>query len=273
MTQLYLGRAESSGAKYYGVFEVSGENIRFYPVSKSFRDFIEIYERASSVEKLPENSISGAVEDFKYLPPSEPTKIVAVGLNYRDHASEFGQDVPEEPLIFLKPPSALAGNLQEIVIPENAVQVDYEGELAVVIKKQAKDVSEEEASDCILGYTCSNDVTERFYQKKDGQWTRAKGFDTFAPVGPWISTVADPLNGLYIVTEVNGMVRQSSNTSNMIFNPLRLVSFISRVMKLEPGDIIMTGTPSGVGPLKPGDEVCVKIEDIGCLKNFVVQKA
>lgn len=272
MTQLYLGGAEFDGRKHYGVFEVAEDKVRFHPVADEFQVLVELLQRSSTIESLLESSKREAVESFRYLPPTEPTKIVAVGLNYKDHANEFGQEVPEEPLIFLKPPSALAGNLQEIVIPEDAHQVDYEGELAIVIKKRARKVSEKEASEYILGYTCSNDVTERFYQKRDGQWARAKGFDTFAPVGPWISTFADPLEGLEIVTEVNGQLKQSSNTLNMIFNPFRLVSFVSKVMTLEAGDIIMTGTPSGVGKLKPGDEVCVKIEQIGCLKNFVVQK-
>lgn len=208
------------------------------------------------------------LEDIKLLPPICPSKIVALGLNYRDHAEEFGLKLPDEPLIFLKPGSAVIGHLDDIVYPPLSQRVDYEGELGIVIGKIAKGVSAEEADAYILGYTCFNDVTARDLQKKDRQWTRAKGFDTFAPLGPWIETEIDPV-GLTLETFLNGEQKQSSNTFNLIFKPRQLVSFISQVMTLYPGDLIATGTPSGVGPMKVGDRVEVVIEGIGRLVNFV----
>jgi len=208
------------------------------------------------------------LEEVKLLPPVEPTKIIGLGLNYRDHAEEVGLKVPSEPLIFLKPSTSVIGPEEPIIIPPSSQRVDYEGELAIVISKRAKGISLEEAHKYILGYTCFNDVTARDIQLREKQWTRAKGYDTFAPLGPWIETEIDPTN-LSLETLVNGERRQLSNTKNLIFNPFELVSFISHIMTLLPGDIIATGTPSGIGPLKEGDIVEVRIEGIGTLRNPV----
>jgi len=192
-------------------------------------------------------------------------------LNYKDHAEETGLPVPDEPLIFLKPPSAVIGSGEAILIPRGIGRVDYEAELAVVIGRRCKNVSEKEASKYILGYTCFNDVTARHLQKKDGQWTRSKSFDTFAPIGPWISTDLDPTD-LAIRLYLNGELRQNSRTSRMIFNVYHVVSFVSRIMTLEPGDVIATGTPSGIGPIRDGDKVVVEIEGIGKLVNYVKEE-
>jgi 2-keto-4-pentenoate hydratase/2-oxohepta-3-ene-1,7-dioic acid hydratase in catechol pathway len=209
-----------------------------------------------------------SLEDVKSLPPVMPSKIVAIGLNYKDHAAEVKFELPEEPLIFLKPASAVIGHLDPIIYPAIAHRVDFEGELGIVIKQLAKDVPENRADEFILGYTCFNDVTARDLQGKDGQWTRAKGFDTFAPIGPWIETEIDTAC-LKLETFLNGERKQASDTSYLIFPPRRLVSFISRIMTLYPGDCIATGTPSGIGPMNVGDTVEVRIEGIGSLVNTV----
>ncbi len=209
------------------------------------------------------------INEVKILPVSMPTKIVAVGLNYKDHAMEMDKPLPEEPLIFLKPSSSVIAHKEKIIKPEISKRVDYEGELAVVIGRKCKNVEVEEAKEYILGYTCFNDVTARDLQQKDIQYTRAKSFDTFAPVGPWIENDVDPTN-LEIKTYVNDRVVQHSNTSNMKFNVFFLVSYISKIMTLMPVDIIATGTPAGVGPLMSGDNVKVEIEGIGILENEVV---
>lgn len=211
---------------------------------------------------------SYALEEVELLPPVSPQKIICVGLNYRDHAEEFGLEIPEEPVLFMKPPSALLAHGGTIVRPEMSERVDYEAELAVVCAGECRHVSPREAASHILGYTCGNDVTARDLQAKDGQWTRAKSFDTFCPLGPFIETEADPAD-LAIELILNGETRQSSRTSRMIFGPSELLSFISRVMTLYPGDVIMTGTPSGVGELHPGDVVEVSIEGVGTLRNPV----
>jgi len=208
------------------------------------------------------------VSNVKFLSPTSPTKIIALGLNYKDHAKETGFPIPEEPLIFLKPPSAVIGLGDVIQIPKGVGRVDYEAELAIVIGKKCKNVSKEEAYNYILGYTCFNDVTARTLQQKDGQWTRSKSFDTFAPFGPWIATDLDPLD-LSIKLYLNGEVKQDGRTSDMIFNVYEIVSFVSKIMTLEPGDVIATGTPPGIGPIKDGDEVIVEIEGIGKLLNYV----
>ncbi|OGW75786.1 MAG: hypothetical protein A2Z72_05220 [Omnitrophica bacterium RBG_13_46_9] len=202
------------------------------------------------------------------LAPVEPSKIVLVGLNYKDHAKELGMPLPSEPVIFLKPPTAIIGPRQNISYPPYVTRLDYEAELALVIGKKARSVKEDDARDYILGYTCLNDVTARCLQKKDIQWTRAKSFDTFCPVGPFIETDIDPSN-LRIKLYLNGKVRQSSCTSNLIFPVEKLISFISGIMTLLPGDVIATGTPAGVGPMQVGDTVKVEIEGIGSLINKV----
>jgi 2-keto-4-pentenoate hydratase/2-oxohepta-3-ene-1,7-dioic acid hydratase in catechol pathway len=206
----------------------------------------------------------------KFLPPVKPTKLICVGVNYRDHADEFGKSVPEEPIIFMKPESAVIGDGDVIIFPPQSERVDYEGELAVVISKKCKNVSKDDAPDFILGYTCFNDVTARDLQFKDGQWTRGKSFDTFAPLGPYIVQSVNPLD-LMIRTYLNRKVVQASRTSNMVFDSFTLLEFISSIMTLKKGDVIATGTPSGVGALKPGDVVEVEIEGIGVLSNFVAK--
>jgi 2-keto-4-pentenoate hydratase/2-oxohepta-3-ene-1,7-dioic acid hydratase in catechol pathway len=210
------------------------------------------------------------ISAVKLLAPACPSKIVCIGLNYAQHAAELKMALPQEPIIFLKPPTAAIGPGAEIVFPPSSQQVDYEGELAVVIRNQCKNVPASEAELHILGYTCFNDVTARDLQRRDGQWTRAKSFDTFAPFGPWVAGI-DSVDSadLDIQTRVNGEVKQSSNTSDLIFDVPRLVEFISHIMTLEPGDVIATGTPPGVGPLRRGDVVEVEIERIGVLKNSV----
>jgi len=209
--------------------------------------------------------------EVKLLAPCLPSKIVCVGLNYRAHAEETNMPLPSTPLIFLKPSTAVIGPDDNIVLPAVATRVDYEGELGVVIGRVAKNVPPDRVDDFVLGYTCVNDVTERDIQQMDGQWTRAKGFDTFAPVGPWIETVADPAD-LKLETFLNGERRQSSRTSDLIFSIAELVSFVSGVMTLLPGDIISSGTPSGIGSIKAGDVVEVRIENIGTLRNPVVSQ-
>jgi 2-keto-4-pentenoate hydratase/2-oxohepta-3-ene-1,7-dioic acid hydratase in catechol pathway len=208
------------------------------------------------------------LEEVKWVSPCLPSKIIALGLNYRDHAAEVKMVLPKEPLIFLKPSTSVIGPGEAIIYPKMSKRVDYEAELAVVIGKVAIKVSEERAGDYILGYTCLNDVTARDLQPKDGQWTMAKGFDTFAPIGPWIVTDIDPRH-LDVSSYLNGERRQHSNTKNLIFGPHQLVSFISRVMTLLPGDVIATGTPSGIGPMAIGDKIDVVIEGIGTLSNHV----
>jgi len=208
--------------------------------------------------------------ELEILPPTIPSKIICVGLNYMDHARELDMAVPKRPLIFLKPPSSIVGHLGKIVYPGMVKRVDYEAELAIVIDKRCKNVPSGDASSVIMGYTCFNDVTARDIQKEDGQWTRAKSFDTFAPYGPFIIDSGLDVSDLCIRTRVNGKVRQDSRTSNLIFGVPGLIEFISSIMTLEAGDVIATGTPPGVGELSAGDEVEVEIEGIGILKNSVV---
>ena len=206
--------------------------------------------------------------DVVLLAPCEPSKIVAIGINYAPHAQELDFDIPPVPLIFLKPPSAVIGPEEAILLPPMSAQVDYEGELAVVIGKRTKDINEEKALDAVFGYSCINDVTARDLQKNDIQFTRSKSFDTFAPLGPSIETELDPLR-VQVKSYVNGEMRQSANTSTMIRSVPELISFISRIMTLMPGDVIATGTPAGVGQLQGGDRVSVEIDEIGILSNVV----
>ena len=207
----------------------------------------------------------------RFLAPIVPSKIVAIGRNYKDHAAELGNPLPAEPMIFLKPPSAVVGPDEPIVIPDGVGRVDHEAELGVVIGRQARHVGEDDAAQYVFGLTCVNDVTARELQKKDVQFTRAKGFDTFAPVGPCIVTGLDYRSpeGIQVEGWVNGERRQSGSTSALIFPIDRLIAFVSAVMTLVPGDIISTGTPAGVGPMKAGDRVTVKIAGIGELTNPV----
>ena len=227
--------------------------------------------KLSPFKGLMESGETFNVNEVKVIAPVTPSKIIGVGLNYKEHAKEMGKPLPEEPLIFLKPSTAVIGPGENIFLPSISNRVDYEGELGVVIKKACKNVSVEEAAECIFGYTCFNDVTARDLQAKDVQYTRAKSFDTFAPLGPFIETDIAP-DELEIKTYLNGELKQNSPTSDMIFNVYQLVSFISSVMTLLPGDVIATGTPPGVGPLSPGDRVSIEIEGIGTLTNFVVSE-
>ena len=206
--------------------------------------------------------------EVKLLAPSEPSKIVCVGRNYVEHAKELGNEVPKVPLIFMKPPSSIISNGETIFLPPQSVQVEHEAELVIVIGKRGRHVTAENARKIILGYTVGNDVTARDLQKSDGQWTRAKGFDTFCPFGPWIDTEFDPSDAV-ITCRVNGQMRQMASTRDMVFNVGVLIAYITSIMTLEPGDLIFTGTPAGVGELKDGDEVSVEIEGLGIIKNKV----
>lgn len=239
----------------YGVLKE--ENL--YPVEGSiFRKF------NVKKEKIP-------ISDVTLLPPVIPSKIVAIGANYKNHVREMGRQIPEEPLIFLKPPSSIVGPDDIIVYPKMSKRVDFEGELALIIKKRAHLLRDEESTeDYILGYTCFNDVTARDLQKKDVQFTRAKSFDTFAAVGPCIATDLEP-ESLRLKTFLNGKLKQSSTLKNLFFPVPFVVRHISRIMTLEPGDIITTGTPAGVGPMSPGDRVDIQIEGIGTLSNTVMK--
>lgn len=210
------------------------------------------------------------LSEVKLLPPCTPSKIVALGLNYLSHAREVKMSVPAEPLLFLKPSTSVIGTDDNIIYPESSQQVDYEGELGVVIRTRTRRVSTENAMSHVLGYTCFNDITARDLQYKDKQWTRAKGFDTFAAIGPCLETELDPGN-VFVETYLNGELKQRANTNDLIFSVPELVSFISHIMTLLPGDVIATGTPSGIGPMKPGDTVEVRIEPIGTLRNYIVQ--
>ncbi|MDY6821237.1 MAG: fumarylacetoacetate hydrolase family protein [Deferribacterota bacterium] len=209
------------------------------------------------------------LDNIKILPPTNPSKIIGVGLNYVDHAKEVKMKIPKEPILFLKPNSSVIGQNDNIVLPNQSNKVEYEAELAVIIKKKAKQIEISRAKEYILGYTCANDVTARDLQQSDSQWTRAKSFDTFCPIGPFIETALDPTN-LDIKLFLNKKLRQDSNTNLMIFGIYKLISYISHIMTLYPGDAILTGTPPGVGPINKGDEIIVSIQGIGELRNFVI---
>ncbi len=208
------------------------------------------------------------------LAPTVPTKIVCVGLNYAAHARESDAQAPAEPLLFLKPPSAVIGPGTPIVLPPQSERVDYEAELALIIGRRCRAVEPGAAWDHVLGVTCGNDVTARDLQQTDDQWTRAKGFDTFCPLGPWLLTGLQEsgMVDLEVSCRVNGDLRQRSRTSDMIFSPAELIAYASSIMTLEPGDVILTGTPEGVGPLAPGDSVDVHVEGVGTLRNPVVSE-
>ena len=208
------------------------------------------------------------------LPPVTPQKIICVGRNYRDHAKELGNEVPVEPLIFFKPPSSLLEPGGTVLLPKASSRVDYEGELALVIGKRVHKLAEDaDLREAIRGWTLADDVSARDLQKKDVQWTRAKGFDTFCPLGPFVSDEIDPMAGVTIETRVNGEMRQQASTTDFIFGIPKLLSFISEVFTLEPGDVILTGTPAGVGPLQPGDQVEVMVEGLGTLRHGVAEDA
>jgi 2-keto-4-pentenoate hydratase/2-oxohepta-3-ene-1,7-dioic acid hydratase in catechol pathway len=213
-----------------------------------------------------------ALAGVRLLPPCWPTKIVCIGRNYREHAAELGNAVPSEPLIFLKPPSSLAAHGDPIVYPAVSQRVDHEAELGVVIGRRARHVPRARALECVYGYTCVNDVTARDLQRKDEQWTRAKGFDTFCPVGPWIVPRDEvSFDDLWVRAFVDGEKKQEAPVRDMIFGVAELIEFITGVMTLEPGDLIATGTPSGISPLRPGSVVRIVIEGVGTLENQVVK--
>jgi len=229
-----------------------------------------VYAVEGSIFGRWQKSGSGrAIDKVTLSAPVRPSKIVCVGLNYADHARETGKELPEEPCLFMKPSTAVIGPDEEIVYPKMAGRVDYEAELALVISQKCRNVAAKDWGKYVLGYTCFNDVTARDLQQKDGQWTRAKGFDTFAPVGPWITDSVSP-DDLAVTARVNGEVKQSSRTSNLLFPPSYLVPFVSRIMTLLPGDVIATGTPAGISGVSPGDVIEVEIEGIGTLRNTVV---
>jgi|SRR5215471_2125274 len=262
-------RFQHDGVPQYGLVEsLSGQDaivrILLTPPEKADGD----------VEGLRSRRIDPiALSDAALLPPVQPSKIVCVGRNYRDHAAELGNEVPKEPLIFLKPTSSLLSPGGTILRPKVSERTDYEGELGVVIARRCHRIAEnEDPRPYILGYTCVNDFTARDLQNKDSQWTRAKGFDTFCPVGPVVADGLDPWAGVEVETRVNGDVRQSGNTRDFIF-PLDVVlRYISHVMTLEPGDLIATGTPKGVGAVVNGDIIEVSIEGIGRLRNTIVDE-
>lgn len=208
------------------------------------------------------------LENVRLLAPCQPSKIVCVGRNYAEHAREHDAEVPNVPLIFLKPPSSVIGPGETILLPPQSKQVEHEAELVVVIGKRGRHIMPETAREYILGYTIGNDVTARDLQKSDGQWTRAKGFDTFCAFGPWIDTDFDPSDAL-VTCRVSGQPRQMASTRDMVFNVNTLIAFVSSVMTLEPGDLLFTGTPAGVGILRDGDEVVCEIEGLGKLSNPV----
>ena len=209
-----------------------------------------------------------ALPDVRLLAPVLPTKVVGIGRNFAEHAAEFGQDVPPAPLIFLKPSTAVIGPRDAVRLPADSLQVEFEGELALVVGGVVRDVPREKALDTLLGYTCGNDVTARDQQSADGQWTRAKGHDSFCPLGPWIETVLDPAD-LGLRTELDGELRQESRTALLIHDVPTLVSYVSHVMTLLPGDVILTGTPAGVGRMVDGQTVSVTVDGIGTLSNPV----
>jgi 2-keto-4-pentenoate hydratase/2-oxohepta-3-ene-1,7-dioic acid hydratase in catechol pathway len=242
-----------NGKTSYGIVDQ-----KIYPVSGDVFGEFRIGQEGYESEKV------------KLLAPCQPSKIILVGLNYLDHVkeSQSAKTVPEEPVLFMKPSTSVIGPEEIIFYPEGVERVDFEAELAVIIKDRCKEVAPSAVQDHILGFTCLNDVTARNLQKKDVQWTRAKSFDSFCPLGPFIVDRID-LGNSRIESRLNGELRQSSNTNQMIFSVERIVSLVSQVMTLLPGDVISTGTPAGVGPMKPGDTIEVSIENVGTLKNYV----
>jgi 2-keto-4-pentenoate hydratase/2-oxohepta-3-ene-1,7-dioic acid hydratase in catechol pathway len=262
---------------------------RFQLDSQAHYGLVESVAGKEEITRLllrPPEQMGGDIEDLptkrmdrlpfaeaRLLAPVRPSKIVCVGRNYREHAAELGNEVPAEPLIFLKPPSSLLAPEQQIRRPKLSQRVDYEGELAVVMgRKSYKAGPDEDIRPYILGYTCLNDVTARDLQKNDGQWTRAKGFDTFCPLGPLVTDEIDPWAGVSVETRVNGETRQQGNTRDFIFPLEVIIRYITQVMTLFPGDVIATGTPKGVGPVVAGEVIEVSVEGVGTLRNPVVDE-
>jgi 2-keto-4-pentenoate hydratase/2-oxohepta-3-ene-1,7-dioic acid hydratase in catechol pathway len=256
-------RFESEGTPQFGWIETIGGQEQ---ITRRFQFPADKTALESGLKKIPSIPLAEAA----LLALVEPSKIVCVGRNYREHAAELGNEVPPEPLLFFKPPSAVIGPGQIILRPKMSARVDHEAELGVVIGKRCRNLkADEDIRPYILGYTCVNDVTARDLQKKDGQWTRGKGFDTFCPVGPVVVDTVDPWAGVDVEARVNGQVKQQGNTRDFIFSLDVIIRYIAQVMTLLPGDLIATGTPSGVGPLVAGDKVEITVAGIGSLQNLV----
>lgn len=258
MAQRYIRFQTQEGRVHYGILQLSQE--------------VQVLDAPPWLQGQPKGELL-APNSYQLLAPCAPSKIVAVGKNYADHAAEMGTSVPKEPLLFLKPPSSVIATTAEIKYPSQSRRVDYEGELVLVIGERTVNCTLEQAQQKIWGYTIANDVTARDLQQRDGQWTRAKGFDTFCPLGPWIVREINPAALLQTFLNDSPQPVQSAGIDQMVFSPTILVAYISQVMTLLPGDIILTGTPLGVGPLQVGDRVRVEIEGIGRLENTVVLKS
>ena len=255
--------------KYLGKFFHPKKKVSFYGLYDFEKNLV------FPIESIFYPNKTGSPFNFNHLQPLlciQPSKIIGIGKNYKNHIKEFKSEIPSEPVVFLKASNAIIGPNEKIIMPTGVGQVDYEGEIAIIIKKEAERVTEERALDYVLGYTCANDVTARDLQKKDGQWARSKSFRTFCPVGPWILSKEEfpKYQNLTLKTYLNDKVVQNTKASSMIFSIPYIVSFVSFVMTLHPGDIILTGTPAGVGPLKRNYKVTVEIEEIGPLANRVV---
>jgi 2-keto-4-pentenoate hydratase/2-oxohepta-3-ene-1,7-dioic acid hydratase in catechol pathway len=261
-------RFELNGQSHYGLVEAVGG------MEQITRVLLRPPEEAGDIEDLPSKRMDHlALAEARLLAPVRPSKIVCVGRNYREHAAELDHEVPVEPLLFFKPPSSLIASGDKILRPKISQRVDYEGELAVVMGKKCHKLrSDEDVRPYILGYTCLNDVTARDLQNKDNQWVRAKGFDTFCPVGPLVTDELNPWTGVGVETRVNGELRQQGNTRDFIFSLGVVIRYIAQVMTLVPGDLIATGTPKGVGPLVAGDVIEVSVEGVGTLRNPVVDE-
>jgi 2-keto-4-pentenoate hydratase/2-oxohepta-3-ene-1,7-dioic acid hydratase in catechol pathway len=257
MAQRYVRVQNQEGIIYYGLLQISLD--------------VQVLDAPPWLQGQP-TDLNLEPDSYQILAPCSPSKIVAVGKNYADHAAEMGTDVPTEPLIFIKPPTSIIASETEIKYPRQSQRVDYEGELALVIGDRTIDCTPEEAHSKIWGYTIANDVTARDLQKRDGQWTRAKGFDTFCPLGPWIVRELNPGARLQTFLNEDANPVQSACIDQMVFPPDFLISYISQVMTLQPGDVVLTGTPFGVGELHVGDRVCVEIEGIGRLENTVTKR-
>ena len=231
---------------------------------------IRLYQ-GSPLFEWESTEVVASFESVQLLSPVFPTKVLAIGKNYADHAAEMGSDTPDSPILFMKPATSVIGPGGPIIIPPDSMEVHHEGEVAVVIGSLARNVPADNAASVILGYTAANDVTARDLQRVDGQWTRAKGYDTFCPLGPAIETEFDPLAGADVICRVNGEIKQAGPTTDMVFGVSELIEYITRIMTLLPGDVILTGTPAGVGPIDDGDVVEVEVEGIGVLTNPVVK--
>jgi 2-keto-4-pentenoate hydratase/2-oxohepta-3-ene-1,7-dioic acid hydratase in catechol pathway len=274
--QMKYCRFSLNGSAHYGLVESLADDNNNNNEEQITRLLLQApQESDGDVEGLPSRRMDRIpLAQASLLPPVQPSKIVCVGRNYREHAAELGNEVPKEPLLFFKPPSSLLATGGTIVRPKISERTDYEGELAVVIARRCHELADsEDVRPYILGYTCLNDFTARDMQKKEPQWVRGKGFDTFCPVGPVVADGLDPWAGVQVETRVNGEVRQSGNTRDFIFPLDFLIRYISQIMTLEPGDLIATGTPQGVGAAVGGDAIEVSIEGIGKLHNLVADQA